>query len=921
MRKTGRKAVALLLALLLCLTPFNAPRVVAEAGGEPQPAALTPVSYRAYDEATGKMTTLSVDDYIVLNADMPLPEGYNQEMQVDITNGAFALGGPTAFANHQEQKPTYVVVEGTVTISPRLFTFGEVHLILTDGATLNLLRGLSVVSFSGSMGNRLYIHSQSADPAAMGTINAWGNSMGRSLAGNYGKNLIDYDPELQTYYNDHEEGDPVPGIPADYTETAVPWGSAAIGGEMTPDNTAGRTGNGPITIDGGNINAYTHYYGAAIGSTHGSIAGPITINGGKILAYAGRISNAAGIGAGARSRTTEITIRGGEITANGNGLAADIGGGGHLPQTAGQRCDTSGGRIVVSGGTFTFNHTQHYQYPTDADQTGVNFGNGHTMPVKVETGRFDENGNPILETLEPGESTSATELLFVNEQYADRLNSYKYECGTDEQNNIRTPLFYAVIFDTANDRTNGVVCDNAVITTPFAYDTGMTLTTNEDDATAVNVYVNFGGSFPKDAVIKNKAGATVTLCRLFEIDLSSQAYNNIENNSAMINLEQAAADNPNNPAVRTHPNFPNDRYALGDTAIAAVEKYIQPLYPTTWIEDLDHQRHYYRHRETVNTKYNGNRVASLTEPTHISTWVVPVPYINVLLKHDFYCMGGQYFAFNFSRFCFNLTEFTLQELHFSLETSGWDYKAFFADHEGNAITGLSTVEHQGDRLAGFFRGNGTNRQAVIKITPQYVIEGETFTLSLDAYGGMACPEEEHSDHTYAVAQRDITISDIARTYTITIPAEVNAGESFEVKGENLLGGHGRRMWVKVNSQNGFKLKLEGAPDTASLPYQLTGEDATPIDNGGNVFVFTGQGLEYRTDQYKFGVYEVTNGDPAYHAAQQSSSVQTAVLEAPSYSGTYTDALTFTVYAWGSGQYPEDPSLTENNYDPSKWSSF
>lgn len=127
---------------------------------------------------------------------------------------------------------------------------------------------------------------------------------------------------------------------------------AGIGGILA-------TGNGPITINGGVIEARSLDQGAGIGTAgtdawdRASNATNITINGGTVYAYGGSAydglytwyGGGAGIGGGVGSGASDITITGGEVHAFGGLGAAGIGGG-HAAVSL--RPDAS--NITISGG-------------------------------------------------------------------------------------------------------------------------------------------------------------------------------------------------------------------------------------------------------------------------------------------------------------------------------------------------------------------------------------------------------------------------------------------------------------------------------------------------------------------------------------------------------------------------------------------
>ena len=100
----------------------------------------------------------------------------------------------------------------------------------------------------------------------------------------------------------------------------------------------GNSGNGAVTITGGDINANGGYKGAGIGGGYFG-NGTVKITDGDINANGGY--KGAGIGGG-NEKDGQVTITGGEIIANGGDGSAGIGGG-----------YSGNGTVTISGGTVT----------------------------------------------------------------------------------------------------------------------------------------------------------------------------------------------------------------------------------------------------------------------------------------------------------------------------------------------------------------------------------------------------------------------------------------------------------------------------------------------------------------------------------------------------------------------------------------
>ena len=181
----------------------------------------------------------------------------------------------------------WYVVNGDVTIGQRVTVTGDVHLILTDGASLDAAQGVNV-----GAGNSLTIYGQS-----------------------------DGTGELYANYNNGSRG-------------MLQNASAGIGSNEYE-------GCGTITINGGRIFACGGVQGISAGAGIGCGWNPstyrgtesITINGGCVTAKGASADYGGGAGIGGAGNSgsiSSVTITGGVIVAEGgsNG-AAGIGGGGH----------------------------------------------------------------------------------------------------------------------------------------------------------------------------------------------------------------------------------------------------------------------------------------------------------------------------------------------------------------------------------------------------------------------------------------------------------------------------------------------------------------------------------------------------------------------------------------------------------------
>ena len=256
----------------------------------------------------------------------------------------------------------WYVVEGNVTITPRLDTHGAVNLILTNGSHLTAEWGIDV-----KVGDTFTVYAQSTDEGTMGRLTAclpqdsnsyghveyyvWPQSgmSGIGSSTRYRKaNSCIYENGGTIIINGGyilaQGNDGVPAIGGTDGEsfTQSPhsgnkqYGSITINGgivrteALTRKTTTGSMGigacqsgyGGSVTINGGTVMA--NAFNDAICTGRG---GSITINGGDITARGGLGRYGRGNGIGPSWITyADITINGGNIDASANGAGAAIGG-------------------------------------------------------------------------------------------------------------------------------------------------------------------------------------------------------------------------------------------------------------------------------------------------------------------------------------------------------------------------------------------------------------------------------------------------------------------------------------------------------------------------------------------------------------------------------------------------------------------
>ena len=226
----------------------------------------------------------------------------------------------------------WYVVNNDVTITTRITITGEVNLILCDGKTLTVDRGITTTG---------------------ATLNFYGqtNDSGKVISGQLNSNYLNNASGIGGMING--AGGTVTIYGGTINSTGGN-GGAGIGG-----GTRGNGGN--VTIYGGEVIATSEYGGAGIGggpqdSVSEDISCYITIYGGKVTATGG--SGGSGIGGGTRGNGGNVAIYGGDITATGGGTGSGIGGG----------SSGAGGEIIIYGGNVT---------ATGGSSSGAGIGGGY----------------------------------------------------------------------------------------------------------------------------------------------------------------------------------------------------------------------------------------------------------------------------------------------------------------------------------------------------------------------------------------------------------------------------------------------------------------------------------------------------------------------------------------------------------------
>ena len=248
-----------------------------------------------------------------------------QEMVV-VENGSTAWNGGDG--------DVWYVVTKNVEIGERVEVSGAVKLVLCDGVTLTVEKGIHVTGE-----NSLTIYGQEAGD---GKINAKSERVQAAIGG-----------------NTNEPGG-IMTINGGVIDAVGGKKAAGIGGGQESKGLSGH-----ITINNGNVYAKGGFQAAGIGGgmyAAGTGEGErIAINGGVVEAIGG--SYAAGIGGGMSGVGGCIEINGGSVTATGSSGGAGIG--------SGYGSTSDGNRIIISGGKIYANGS------TSGDKGSAGIGGGH----------------------------------------------------------------------------------------------------------------------------------------------------------------------------------------------------------------------------------------------------------------------------------------------------------------------------------------------------------------------------------------------------------------------------------------------------------------------------------------------------------------------------------------------------------------
>ena len=276
----------------------------------------------------------------------------------------------------------WYVVEGDVTITPRLDTHGEVNLILTDGSHLTAEWGIDV-----KVGDTFTVYAQSTDEGTMGGLTA-------CLP-------VDFNLDRMTPYS-----------------VWPYYGMAGIGSSARwrKANDGIRESEGTIIINGGNIRAKGQDNASAIGGTRaediefsttvrGEVynrrqGGSITINGGIVRTEAFAMSegncttvDSVGIGTCQMGYGGSVTINGGTVIAEATCDAITTGYGGTIT--------INGGDVTAIGGVNNFAEDLNRVIPGNGIgpyESGSVIINGGTVKATAKGKGFGIGGARIYNT-------------------------------------------------------------------------------------------------------------------------------------------------------------------------------------------------------------------------------------------------------------------------------------------------------------------------------------------------------------------------------------------------------------------------------------------------------------------------------------------------------------------------------------------
>lgn len=194
----------------------------------------------------------------------------------------------------------WYAVTSTVTNNNRITCFGDVYLILCDGAKLTAPKGIAV-----NEGNSLTIYAQSEGTGELTVSNPDNDNagIGGDDSERYSGQITINGGVINSTGSDG--GAAIGGSHSNGSSTVtINRGTVtATGGDNGAGIGGGYKGAGIVTINGGTVNA-SGYYGAAIGGGDRGY-GTVAINGGNVTANSSR---SVGIGGNSTDSESEITL-------------------------------------------------------------------------------------------------------------------------------------------------------------------------------------------------------------------------------------------------------------------------------------------------------------------------------------------------------------------------------------------------------------------------------------------------------------------------------------------------------------------------------------------------------------------------------------------------------------------------------------
>ncbi|MBQ3900666.1 MAG: S-layer homology domain-containing protein [Clostridia bacterium] len=286
----------------------------------------------------------------------------------------------------------WYAVTGEVTVGERIYTSGDVNLILCDGAALTASLGIDVPA-----GASLTIWQQEEGTGTLvstGSGNYTAGIGGTGYGGTTGDITINGGVINATGGEYYSAGIGTAGYSATQGTVTINAGTLTVYGQSGAAAIGGSTNSSTasIVITGGTIDASCGSYerggGAVIGSGYNHDGGTIDISGGVITVSGGYGSPGIGGGGGSSFYPDpgDISISGDNtvITAHGGREAAGIGSADY----------TSGGSITISGGTITASSGENESDLYSNGGAGIGSGySSNSIDITITGGMINATGD------------------------------------------------------------------------------------------------------------------------------------------------------------------------------------------------------------------------------------------------------------------------------------------------------------------------------------------------------------------------------------------------------------------------------------------------------------------------------------------------------------------------------------------------